>query len=102
MYDDDTISLKDEATEATDALTFSNSDASVGNASCSELDLDSDLEDKCFAGEEDKPQFNYLGPKVIRPSVNEKPVTILTANTIGTIRIADFSEYYWTQVLPCP
>jgi hypothetical protein len=36
--------------------------------------------------DEDKPRFNYLGPKVIRPSENEKPVTILTANTIGNMR----------------
>eukprot|EP00956_Cyclotella_meneghiniana_P006711 scaffold8908_cov51-Cyclotella_meneghiniana.AAC.1 len=52
------------------------SDESVGNASIAS--------EECFDVEE-KPQFNYRGPKVL-PTKNETPVTICTTNTIGMVK----------------
>jgi hypothetical protein len=39
----------------------------------------------CYEIEADAPQFNYHGPKIETPK-QELPVTICTADTIGTIR----------------
>eukprot|EP00956_Cyclotella_meneghiniana_P007437 scaffold10122_cov36-Cyclotella_meneghiniana.AAC.3 len=52
------------------------SDESVGNASIAS--------EECFDVEE-KPQFNYRGPKVL-PTKNETPVTICTTSTIGMVK----------------
>jgi hypothetical protein len=63
------------------------SDVSVGNASIAS--------EECFQGEEEKPQYNYKGPKVM--PTRETPVTILTANTIGTLHtVGASSESYLT------
>jgi hypothetical protein len=74
VYDDTSIFSFTNDTATTVAATCS--DASVGNASIAS--------EECFQGEEDQPQFNYRGPKVV-PSRHETPVSILTANTIGTL-----------------
>ena len=73
--------LVEDPTETTGPLSFSDLDTSAGNASYSDNDFDFELEDECFNVE-----FNYLGPKIIRPRANESPITILTANTIGCAR----------------
>jgi hypothetical protein len=75
VYDDTSIFSFSNDTATTVAATYS--DASVGNASIAS--------EECFQGEVDQPQFNYRGPKVV-PSRHETPVSILTANTIGTLR----------------
>jgi hypothetical protein len=74
MYDDDSY-IFSNATATTTVATFS--DDSVRNASIAT--------EECFQGEVDQPQFNYCGPKVV-PTRHETPVSILTANTIGTLR----------------
>jgi hypothetical protein len=78
------VPLVDKPTKTTAPLSFSDSDTSAGNISiCSDLDF---FEDECFDLEE-LVQFNYLGPKILQKApVGEKPVTILTANTIGLAR----------------
>jgi hypothetical protein len=73
-YDDDSFAFSN-CTATTANITYS--DASVKIASIA-------LEE-CFRGEEEKPQYNYKGPKVM-PTRHETPVTILTANAIGTLR----------------
>jgi hypothetical protein len=54
-----------------------NSDSSFGNTSAFECD--------CYEVKDDTPQFNYHGPK-IKILEQESPMTICTADTIGTIR----------------
>ncbi len=77
-YDEDTVSFVVDPTLSTsDILISDNSDTSTGNASAFEYE--------CYAVEDDTPQFNYLGPKIKIPK-QESPVTICTADTIGTIR----------------
>ena len=75
VYDDDSFCFTDN-TATTAAATFSDED-SAGNASF--------ISFECFQGEDETPQFNYCGPKVL-PTRHETPVTICTANTIGTLR----------------
>jgi hypothetical protein len=77
IYDDDSYLFSD-GTATTAAVTFS--DNSVGNASIESFDTM-----ECYQGEADQPLFNYKGPKVM-PTRHETPVTICTANTIGTLR----------------
>ncbi len=73
------MSLVEETTLATSEEYLSdNSDSSAGNASIA-------LECYCYEIEADAPQFNYHGPKIKIPK-QEWPVTICTADTIGTIR----------------
>jgi hypothetical protein len=55
-----------------------NSNSSAGNALTA-------FEYECYEIEADTPQFNYHGPKIKIPK-QESPVTIWTADTIGTIR----------------
>ena len=75
VYDDDSFCFTDN-TATTAAATFSDED-SAGNASF--------ISFECFQGEDETPQFNYRGPKVL-PTRHETPVSICTANTIGTLR----------------
>ena len=75
VYDDDSFVFTD-ITATTVAATFSDED-SAGNASLDSFE--------CFQGEDETPQFNYRGPKVL-PTRHETPVSICTANTIGTLR----------------
>ncbi len=78
-YDEDTVSLVEEPTIFTwDILLSDNSDSSAGNASTT-------FEYECYEIKADVPQFNYHGPKIKIPK-QESPVTICTADTIGTIR----------------
>jgi hypothetical protein len=73
-YDDDSFVFSTNTATTADA-TYS--DASVGNANIAS--------EECFAGEEDRPQYSYKGPKIMSTR-HETPVTILTTNTIGTLR----------------
>ncbi len=78
-YDEDTMSLVVEQTlSSSDMLISDNSNSSAGNASTT-------FEYKCYKIEDDTPQFNYHGPKIKTPK-QESPVTICSADTIGTIR----------------
>jgi hypothetical protein len=77
-YDEDTLSLVVD-------LTLSTSDISVSNNSYSSIGNASAFEYECYEIEDDTPQFNYHGPKIKIPK-QESPVTICTADTIGTIR----------------
>ncbi len=73
------MSLVKEPTLSTwDVSLSDNSDSSAGNASTA-------FEYKCYEIEADARQFNYHGPKIKIPK-QELPVTICTADTIGTIR----------------
>jgi hypothetical protein len=75
----DTEKLVDEQTLSTsDILLSNNSNSSAGNASTA-------FEYECYEIEDDTPSFNYHGPKVKIPK-QESPVTICTADTIGTMR----------------
>jgi hypothetical protein len=77
--DEDTASLVKELTLATWEVSLSdNSDSSAGNASIA-------FEYNCYEIEADSHQFNFHWPK-IKMSKQELPVTICTADTIGTIR----------------
>jgi hypothetical protein len=77
-YDEDTLSLVIDTTLSTPGISVSdNSDSSTGNASAFEYE--------CYEVEDDTPQFNYHGPKIKIPK-QESPVTICTADTIGTTR----------------
>jgi hypothetical protein len=77
-YDEDTVSLVVDPTLSTlDKSISNNSYSSAGNASTFEYE--------CYKVEDDTPQFNYHGPRVKIPK-QESPVTICTADTIGTIR----------------
>jgi hypothetical protein len=55
-----------------------NTISSAGNATIA-------FENHCYKTEADAPQFNYHGSK-IKIQKQELPVTICTADTIGTIR----------------
>ncbi len=78
-YDEDTKSLTDEPTLTTVEIPFSNGlELPAGNASITS-------EAHCYEIEVDEPQFNYHGLKAIIPK-QESPITICTADTIGTVR----------------
>jgi hypothetical protein len=77
-YDEDTVSLVVDPTLSISDISISeNSDSSTGNASAFEYE--------CYEVKDDTPQFNYHGPEIKIPK-QESPVTICTADTIGTIR----------------
>ncbi len=78
-YDEDTMSLAEELTLDTSEVSLSdNTISSAWNAPIS-------FEYHCYEIEADAPQFNYHGPKIKIPK-QELPITICTADTIGTIR----------------
>jgi hypothetical protein len=78
-YDEDTVSLVEESTLSTSEISLSdNSDSSDGNIPVA-------FEYYCYDIEADAPQFNYHGPKIMIPK-QESPLTICTADTIGTIQ----------------
>jgi hypothetical protein len=82
-YDEDTKSSVEEPTLSTlDIPLSNNSNFSAGNASTA-------FEYECYEIEADAPQFNYYGPK-IKIAKQESPVTICTADKIGTIRSQKF------------
>ena len=77
-YDEDTLSLVvDPALFTSDISISDNSNSYAGNASAFEYE--------CYKIKDNTPQFNYHGPKIRIPK-QESPVTICTADTIGTIR----------------
>jgi hypothetical protein len=77
-YDEDTVSLVVDPTLSTsDISIFDISNSSTGNTLAFEYE--------CYEIKDDTPQFNYHGPKIKIPE-QESPVTICTADTIGTIR----------------
>ncbi len=77
-YDEDTVSLVVDPTLSTSDISISdNSDLSTGNALVFEYE--------CYEVKDDTPWFNYHGPKIKIPK-QESPVTICTADTIGTVR----------------
>jgi hypothetical protein len=79
-YDEDTMSLVEELTLDTLEVSLSdNTIFSAGNATIV-------FEYHCYEIEADAPQFNYHGPKIKIPK-QESPVTICTADTIGTIML---------------
>ncbi len=74
-----TLSLVEEPTLATLEVSLSdNPESSSGNASIA-------FDYYCYEIEADTPWFIYHGPKIKIPK-QESPVTICTADTIGTIR----------------
>ncbi len=78
-YYEDTASLTEEPTLSILNISLSdNSDSSAGNASTA-------FEYECYKIEADTPQFNYHGSKIKIPK-KELPLTICTADTIGTIK----------------
>jgi hypothetical protein len=78
-YDEDTVHLVEEQSLSTLDISLSEkSNSSAGNASTA-------FEYECYEIEDDTPLFNYHGPKIKIPK-QESPVTICTADTIGTIR----------------
>ncbi len=78
-YDEDTMSLVVEQTLSTsDMLISDNSNSSAGNASTA-------FEYEGYEIDDDTLCFNYHRPKIKIPK-QESPVTICTADTIGTIR----------------
>jgi hypothetical protein len=78
QYDEDTVSLVVDPTLSTSEILISdNSNSSTGNASAFKYE--------CYEVKNDTPGFNYHGPKIKIPK-QESPVTICTADTIGTIR----------------
>jgi hypothetical protein len=78
-YDKDTMSLAEELTlESSEASLSDNTISSSGNAPIA-------FEYHCYEIEAEAPQLNYHGPK-IKISKQKSPVTICTADTIGTIR----------------
>jgi hypothetical protein len=78
-YDNDTMSLVEELT--LDTLEVLLSDTTISSARNATIAF----EYHCYDIEADTPQFNYHGPKIKIPK-QESPVTICTADTIGTIR----------------
>jgi hypothetical protein len=77
-YDEDTVSVVEEQTLSTSDISISdNSDSSTGNTSTA-------FEYECFEIVDYTPQFNYHGPKIMIFK-KESPVTICTADAIGTI-----------------
>jgi hypothetical protein len=78
-YNEDTMSLVEELTlDTLEVLLSDNTISSAGNATIA-------FEYHCYEIEADAPQFNYHGPKIKIPK-QELPITICTADTIGTIR----------------
>ncbi len=78
-YDEDTVSLVEESTLTTLEIFLSNnSDSSAGNAPIA-------FEYYCYEIEADTLWFNHHGPKIMILK-QELPVTICTADTIGTIQ----------------
>jgi hypothetical protein len=78
-YDEDTMSLVEEPSLSTWDISLSdNSNSSAGNASTA-------FEYKYYEIDADAPRFNYHRPKMKIPK-QESPVTICTADKIGTIR----------------
>jgi hypothetical protein len=78
-YNEDTMSLAEELTLDTSKVLLSNiTISSAGNATIA-------FEYDCYEIEADAPRFNFHGPKIKIPK-QELPVTICTADTIGTIR----------------
>ncbi len=78
-YDKDTMILVEELALDTSEVSLSdNTISSAGNAPIA-------FEYHCYEIEADAPRFNYHGPKIKIPK-QELPVTICTADTIGTIR----------------
>jgi hypothetical protein len=77
-YDEDTVSLVVDPTLSTLDISISdNSISSTGNASAFGYES--------YEVKDDTPQFIYHGPKIKIPK-QESPVTVCTADTIGTIR----------------
>jgi hypothetical protein len=77
-YDEDTVSLEvDPALSTLDISICNNSNSSAGNSSAFEYE--------CYEVKDDTPRFNYHWPKIKIPK-QESPMTICTADTIGTIR----------------
>ncbi len=78
-YDKDIVSLAVDPTLSTLDISISdNSNSSTGeNASAFEYE--------CYEVKDDTPRFNYHGPKIKIPK-QESPMTICTADMIGTIR----------------
>jgi hypothetical protein len=73
------VSLVEEQSLSTlDKLLSDNSNSSAGSTSTA-------FAYKCYEIEDDTPQFNYHGPKIMIPK-QELPMTICTADTIGTVR----------------
>ena len=78
-YNEDTMSLVEELTlDTSEVLLSDNTISSAGNATIA-------FEYHCYEIEADAPWFNYHGPKIKIPK-QESPITIYTADTIGTIR----------------
>jgi hypothetical protein len=78
-YNKDTMSLVEELTlDTLEAMLSDNTISSAGNGTIA-------FEYHCYEIEADAPRFNYYGPKIKIPK-QESPVTICTADTIGTIR----------------
>jgi hypothetical protein len=76
-YDEDTVSLVEEPTLSTPDISLSN------NSTFSARNASTAFEYYCYEIEPDAPWFNYHGPKIKIPK-QELPVTICTADTIGT------------------
>jgi hypothetical protein len=75
-YDDDSLSLLpslEEVDSSTDGLVVS-----AGNATLVPYN-------ECFELEFKEPRYNYHGPKIVLPK-KDCPVTIYTADTIGTVK----------------
>ncbi len=73
------MSLVEESTLTTLEVSLSNdSNSSAGNAPIA-------FEYYCYDIEADAPQLNFHGPNIMIPK-QESPVTICTADTVGTIR----------------
>jgi hypothetical protein len=78
-YNEDTMCLAEELTLDTLEVSLSNNTiSSAGNATIA-------FEYNCYEIKAGAPSFNYHGPK-IKIQKQESPVTICTADTIGTIR----------------
>jgi hypothetical protein len=78
-YNKDIMSLVEELTlDTLEVLLSKNTISSAGNATIA-------FECHCYEIEADTPQFNYHGPKIKIPK-QELPITICTADSIGTIR----------------
>ncbi len=89
-YDEDTTSLVEEPTLATLELSLSiNSSSFTGNTPIAS-------EYHCYEIEADTPSLNYHGPKIMFLK-QELPVTICTADTIGTIQSQRLFKYSLTQ-----
>jgi hypothetical protein len=76
--------VEEQTLSTLDMSISDNSNSSAGNASTA-------FEYECYEIENDTPQFNYHGPKIKIPKL-ESPVTICTADTMGTIRSQRFFQ----------